>query len=178
MKRVFASAALAAVCAVGVAAQTPASSPMAQSEKDAKAVTLTGCVRAGDTPESFVLANVKADKGAPAASTTSTTVGTSGTTGAPATTTTTTTTLPADIDNATVKLASAPPDVNLSAHVGHTVAITGSLAPAAAQTTSTTATTGTTGSTVSTTAAPASADKAQHTLNVSSLTMVSATCGM
>lgn len=75
MKRVFSATCFALVCAVGLSAQTapkpqdtkPATdTSQAAMDKDQKAkpsapaektVTLTGCLRAGDTPNSYVLAN-------------------------------------------------------------------------------------------------------------------------
>ena len=184
MKQVLAPACLAAVFAVGLSAQVPSSqapsstTTQTQTEKQPGSVTLTGCVRAGEQPDSFVLANVSLDKEKPAATTSSTTVGTTGT-GAPAAsaTATTTTTAPADLENSTVKLSGSPSGVTLSDHVGHMVQITGTLSPEGASSTSATTTTGTTGTTTSATTTPAAAAAtAQRTLNVTSLTMVSATC--
>jgi hypothetical protein len=74
MKRVFSATCLALVCAVGLSAQTP---PQAQGAADGqkgkskesaasdRSVTLTGCLRAGETPNSYVLANVTTDATAP-----------------------------------------------------------------------------------------------------------------
>jgi outer membrane biosynthesis protein TonB len=72
MKRVFTAACLALMCAAGLAAQTQADDQKKPAdaakvdEKVEKAVTITGCLRAGDTPNAFVLANVKTDEPAPA----------------------------------------------------------------------------------------------------------------
>jgi len=149
MKRVFAATCLAAAFAVGLAAQQPPQTPSQTSDKD-KTVTLTGCVRAGEQPGSFVLANIKADEKAPPGAT-----GTSGTTPAPDT---------KDFENATVRLANAPASVNLSEHVGHQVQVTGTVAPAAA--------TGTSG------AEPSKSSKPEKSLNVRTVTMVSSSCPM
>ena len=62
MKRVFAGTFMAAAFAVGLAAQatTPQSQPPMQEAKDAgKNVTVTGCLKAGDTADSFTLSDLK-----------------------------------------------------------------------------------------------------------------------
>src|SRR5262245_39434838 len=72
MKRVLTGTCLAAAFAVGLAAQTPqnppqnppAGQPPMQEAKDAaKNVTVTGCLKAGDTADSFILSDLKWDKG-------------------------------------------------------------------------------------------------------------------
>ena len=97
MKHVFAGTCLAAAFAVSLAAQTPAQTP-AQSDRDDKTVTLTGCVRTGAEPGSFVLANVKhADK---STGTESSATGTSGTAG-----------MAKGLENSTIELEDAPEDL-------------------------------------------------------------------
>jgi hypothetical protein len=112
-----------------------------------KTVTATGCLRAGEQPNSFVLSNVKwADK-APGA-----TAGTSGTAASPAPT-------------SSLKLVGAPAGVQLTEHIGQTVEVTGTLSdkdksPSA---------TGTAGE-------PARKDKDEPSLNVRTVKMVSSSC--
>jgi hypothetical protein len=151
MKRVFATTCLAAAFAVGLSAQQPPQTPSQTADKD-KTVTLTGCVRAGDQPGSFVLANAKPDdKAAPGAT------GTSGTTSAPDT---------KGIENATLRLIGAPASVNLSEHVGHTVQITGTVAPSDKAPSS------------AATSGAEKSDKPEKSLNVRTVTMVSSSCSM
>ena len=152
MKRVFAATCLAAAFAVGLAAQQPPQTPSQTADKD-KTVTLTGCVRAGEQPGSFVLADVKSDDKAGSAT------GATGTSG----------TMPSanrELENATLRLIGAPASVNLSEHVGHTVQVTGTLAadksPSAAPTGGTEPT--------------AKSDKPEKSLNVRTVTMVSSSC--
>jgi hypothetical protein len=112
MKKVFAGTFAAALLAVGVSAQTPQAPPqnppMPEAKDAAKALTVTGCLKAGDTPESFTLSDLKwkEDKA----------VGTSGavTPGAPPVTATSLKLIP----SASTKL---------SDHVGHTVEVTGTI---------------------------------------------------
>ena len=150
MKRVFAATCLAASFAVGLAAQQPPQTPPSQAADKDKTLTLTGCVRAGDQPGSFVLANAKADDKAPGAT------GTAGTTAAPDA---------KAIENATLRLVGAPASVNLSEHVGHPVQVTGTVAPSDKAM-------GTSG------AEPSKSDKPEKSLNVRTVTMVSSSCTM
>jgi hypothetical protein len=149
MKRLFAGTCLAALCAVGLSAQTPAQQPaQSQPMKDDKAVTVTGCLKAGATPGTFELADAKWDKGASSAT------GTSGAAGAAA----------AGASAAakpSIKLTGTPSGAKLDDHVGHTVQITGKMAPASG-------TAGTSGTPGSAAAGPA--------LNVETVKMVSSTC--
>jgi hypothetical protein len=111
MKRVFAGTCLAAVFAVGLSAQDPSQQrPPSQApaaDKDSKAVTFTGCVRAGDSPNTFILANIKADDKEKSGAT-----GTSGSM--------------AKAPDQVRLIASG--DTKLSEHVGHQVSVTGTLA--------------------------------------------------
>jgi hypothetical protein len=98
---------MAAAFAVGLSAQTPQSQPPMQESKDAaKNVTVTGCLKAGETADSFTLSDLKwgGDKA----------VGTSGT-AAPA------------ISATSLKLVGSPAGAKLSDHVGHTIEVTGSI---------------------------------------------------
>jgi len=114
MKRVFAGTFVAAAFAVSLSAQQPpaqqppAQSAPAQESKDAaKTVTVTGCLKAGDTADSFTLSDLKwsQDKA----------VGTSGAV---------TATPPITATN--LKLTGNP-STKLSDHVGHTVEVTGTI---------------------------------------------------
>jgi len=111
MKRVIAGTFMATVFAVGLSAQAPApqsqpQSQPAESKDAAKNVTVTGCLKAGDTPESFMLSDLKwgSDKA----------VGTAGS-AAPA------------ISATSVKLVGSPSSGKLADHVGHTIEVTGSI---------------------------------------------------
>ena len=66
MKRLFTGTCLAAFCAATLSAQTPSQPPASAPPQDTmKTVTATGCLRAGEQPNTFVLSNVKwADKAA------------------------------------------------------------------------------------------------------------------
>ena len=128
MKRVLTGSFLAAAFAVGLSAQTtppqttppPTTPPTSQSQppmqesrdRDAKSVTVTGCLKAGDSADSFMLSDLKwgnKDKGTGA-------VGTSGT-AAP----------PAAIASATSLKIVPSGSTKLSEHVGPQVEVTGSV---------------------------------------------------
>jgi hypothetical protein len=174
MKRAISITCFAAAFAVGLSAQAPSTSATAQS--DSKTVTLTGCLRAGDAPGSFVLSNTKtADKAAAGATSATSTTGTTGTAGGA--TTTTTTTVSKDLENATVKLTGSPTGVTLGDHVGHTVQVTGTLAPQTASA-SATAAAPSPASPAEPGAASATASKSQPALSVTSFSMVAGTCSM
>jgi hypothetical protein len=109
MKKVITGTFAAALFAVGVSAQTPAASQPTQDTKDAaKTATVTGCLKAGDTPDSFMLSDLKwkDDKA----------VGTAGS-ATPAT---------PPVSATSLKLVGS----KLSDHVGHTVEVTGTIAKA------------------------------------------------
>jgi hypothetical protein len=119
MKRVITASCLAAAFAVGLSAQTPPQNPpsqppsqppMQQEAKDAaKTVTVTGCLKAGDSADSFILSDLKwgsKDKA----------VGTSGS-AAP----------PAAIASASQLKIIPSASTKLSEHVGHTVEVTGTV---------------------------------------------------
>ena len=126
MKRVLTGSFLAAAFAVGLSAQTtppqttpPTGSsqpPMQESRDraDSKNVTVTGCLKAGDSADSFTLSDLKfgAAKGSGA-------VGTSGATGAGAP--------PAALASATTLTIKPSSSTKLTEHVGHQVEITGSV---------------------------------------------------
>jgi hypothetical protein len=106
MKKVITATFAAALFAVGVSAQTPAAGqpPMQDAKDAAKAATVTGCLKAGDTPDSFTLSDLKwkEDKA----------VGTAGTPATP------------PVSATSLKLTGS----KLSDHVGHTVEVTGTIA--------------------------------------------------
>jgi hypothetical protein len=114
---------------------------------DAKSVTLNGCVARGTATDSYTLTEKK-DATAPAA-----------TDAAPV---------------VPVKLAGT--DVDMSKHVGHSVSVTGSYAPAAVATATPTGTAGTEKPAPAPTVAPEGDTKAARTFTVKSLKMVASTC--
>ena len=151
MKRAIAGTFVAAACAVSLAAQTPATPPQSQPMKEsdtAKTVTVTGCLKAGSAPESFMLSNLKwkDDKA----------VGTSGavTPAAP------------PVGAAELKLVGNP-STKLSDHIGHTIEVTGTIADKADKPT---------GSATDPAARPSPSASAQASLNVSNVRMIAATC--
>jgi hypothetical protein len=126
MKRVLTGSCLAAAFAVGLAAQTPspstppqttpqtppsAASPSSQDRDSAKAVTVTGCLKAGDSSDSFILSDLKwgGSKGSSTGA-----VGTSGS-------------APAAIGSATTLKIVPSGGAKLSEHVGHQVEISGTV---------------------------------------------------
>ncbi|HXW06658.1 MAG TPA: hypothetical protein VD833_15590 [Vicinamibacterales bacterium] len=179
MKRLFAGTCLAAVCAVGLAAQSPGQSPaQSPAAKDDKEATITGCLRAGDQPNSFVLENVKWDKGGSGAAT--------GTTGSAAGS------APGSSASAAagqkVRLIGSPAGTKLEDHIGHTVQVTGKLGQMGSATGTSGAGTGTgtagtgtgtgagSGTGTATGSAARSSMAAQQSLNVDTVKMVSTTC--
>ena len=117
MKRVLAGPFMAAAFAVGLAAQTPqnppstppSQPPMQERESASKNVTVTGCLKAGESADSFMLSDLKFGKAGDKA------VGTSGA-------------APAAIASATsLKLPGSPSGTKLSEHVGHTIEVTGTV---------------------------------------------------
>jgi hypothetical protein len=80
--------------------------------KDAKTVTVTGCLKAGEGSDSYTLSDLKWG----GSSAGSTAVGTSGTA-----------TAPAAIASATTLTVKAKGDAKLSEHVGHQVEVTGNV---------------------------------------------------
>lgn len=176
MKRAFFSTCLAAAFAVGLSAQapapsptpsqtpqTPSTAPMSQADRGSGSVTVTGCLRAGDAPNSFVLENIKADKAGTMASTAKP--------GEPSATGTSGTMANKALEGVEkVDLTGSPSGVTLSSHVGHTVKLTGMLSPKTEASPSASARPAEPGQ-----SSAASASKTPS-LNVSALSMVSATC--
>jgi hypothetical protein len=160
MKRVLTGTCLAAAFAVGLSAQTappqqtpPTGAAATQESRDsAKNVTVTGCLKAGDSADSFLLSDLKwgskdKDKGSA--------VGTSGTAAAP----------PSMASATTLKLIPGA-GTKLTDHVGHQIEVTGSIAEKASSPSAAPA---------DPSARPASAEAA---LNVRNVKMIAATCSM
>jgi hypothetical protein len=171
MKRVITGTCLAAAFAVGLAAQTPSQTPQttpstpqtppsasypsasSQDRDSAKTVTVTGCLKAGESADSFVLSDLKwgGSKGGA--------IGTSGSTA------------PAEIGSATT-LKIVPGSTKLSEHVGHQVEITGTADKSSSSSSATSP---------SDPAAPrpsATASASAPSFQAKSVKMVSATCSM
>lgn len=148
MKKVLAGSFAAALLAVGVSAQTPQTPPAQEAKDAAKTLTVTGCLKAGDTPESFMLSDLKwkDDKA----------VGTSGavTPGTP------------PVSATSLKLIPSA-STKLGDHVGHTVEVTGTIGDKADKAM---------GSAAPTDPAARPSASAQTALNVRNVRMVAATC--
>jgi hypothetical protein len=166
MKRVFTATCLAATFAVGLAAQSTGTagsagtmtSPDSQAQRGGPR-TVTGCLRAGDTAGSYTLTDVTmqgASRRGGDPTSTSTGAGTTGSTAAGSTGSTAAGTTGAGTAGATGTdpqsgrtaaptsiVLNAASDVDLKAHVGHKVEVTGTLAGGRNSATGT----GTTGST-------------------------------
>lgn len=135
MKRFFTATCLAAACAVGLAAQSGTSGTSSTSMQNPQGGrgggprTVTGCLRAGDTAGSFMLTDITmAGMGGGAAGTT--TSGSSSTAGSSA--------ADSSASGATGQgmrgqmptsiMLNASSDVDLKAHVGHKIEVTGTMA--------------------------------------------------
>lgn len=160
MKRMLAGSFLAATFAVGLSAQatppqtTPPAQPPMQEARDSasKNITVTGCLKAGDSADSFMLSDLKWSKDTKGSGA----VGTTGT-AAP----------PAAIASATSLKVIPSGSTKLSEHVGHTVEVTGTIADKADRPSAAPA---------DPAAARPSASSAVPSLEVRSVKMVSATC--
>ena len=110
MQRLLTAAIVAAICTTGLAAQSTQTAQTKDEAQKVPVLTVSGCLRNGEEPNTFVLTSVKwldktsAEKSA---------VGTSGS--------------DADNSGATLRLVGTPSGVRMSEHVGHTVEITGTL---------------------------------------------------
>jgi hypothetical protein len=118
MKRVITATFLATAFAVGLSAQAPAPaqpSPQAQppiSKDAAKSVTVTGCLKAGDSADTFILSNLKwSDKDKATG-----VVGTAGSA-----------TVPAAVASATTLKIIPSASTKLTGHIGHTIEVTGTV---------------------------------------------------
>lgn len=112
MKPLFSGACLAALCAATLSAQSTTAQTAAADQK-AETLTVTGCVRAGAEPNTFVLSDLEWPDTPTPTGTSGTRTGTSG---AP----------PAAASALTLRLLDSP-GLRLSEHVGHKVEITGTL---------------------------------------------------
>jgi hypothetical protein len=200
MKRTILATCLAGACAVALSAQTPTqqtpptstagTTGATSTDTDASQrsrggpVTVTGCLKAGDTAGTFTLTNVKG-MGRPGGATTGESTGAAGTTAGAAGTTAGGATggqhAMGDV------MLNASSTVDLKPHVGHQIEVTGTPArggSAGATTTGaagdTTAAAGTaTGGTAAggaTTATSGQTGRGPRSLNVTSIKMVSDTC--
>jgi hypothetical protein len=174
MKRVITGTFLAATFAVGLSAQstpsttpsTPSTSPSSPSSQTssassdaAKAVTVTGCLKAGDTADSFILSDLKfGDKKG------SESVGTSGSAAAPA----------AIASATTLKLK--PGASKLTDHVGHTVEVSGTVADKASSGASSPSSTSPSGAASPGSASSSASASSAPALDVKSVKMVSSSC--
>jgi hypothetical protein len=186
MMRVFTATCFAAALAVGLSAQqqtagTTGSTDLQQGRGGPR--TVTGCLRAGDTAGTYMLTDVQMagrsgdTTGSTAGSTTgtSTTGSTQGATGRQG----------RGMMPTTLNLSAAS-DVDLKAHVGHKIEVTGTMAgggrrggDAAGSTTTGGTTTGGTATTSGTTSATGGQGGGQgrtRTMNVTSVRMVSESC--
>lgn len=120
MKRVITATFLATAFAVGLSAQAPApaqspDSPQAKppiSKDAAKPVTVTGCLKAGDSADTFILSSLKwSDKDKATGM-----VGTAGSA-----------TVPAAIASATTLKIIPNASTKLTGHIGHTIEVTGTV---------------------------------------------------
>ena len=163
MKRAITATLFATAFAAGLSAQAPAPAqppysppsqpPMQASKdaKDAKSVTVTGCLKAGEAADTFILSDLKwSDKDKA--------VGTAGSA------------VPAEVASATTLKVIPSASTKLTPHVGHTIEVTGTVsdkdkkidsAPAAAP---------------ADPASPRPSASSGPSFEVKSLKMVSATC--
>ena len=112
MNKAIAGTFVAAACAVGLSAQTlPQTQPMQDAKDNAKNVTVTGCLKAGDGANTYLLSDLKWSDKVPAA------VGTSGVVAPMAQAVTAT----------VLNLVGSPSGTKLSDHVGHQVEVTGTM---------------------------------------------------
>jgi hypothetical protein len=112
MKPLFSGACLAAICAATLSAQGT-TAQTGTTDRKAETLTVTGCLRAGSEPNSFVLSDLEWPDTPTPTGTSGTRTGTSG---AP----------PAAASAVTLRLVDGP-GLRLSEHVGHKVEITGTL---------------------------------------------------
>jgi hypothetical protein len=164
MKQVFTGTCLAAAFAVGLSAQTP-QTPM-QDTKDAakdaaKTVTVSGCLKAGDSSDSFILSDLKF--GSPSSA-----VGTSGTAGA-----TGAGAPPAALASATTLTIKPKGDTKLSEHVGHQVEVSGNVSDKSAS-----AAPAAPADPAAPAARPSAGASSGPTLEARTVKMIAATCSM
>jgi hypothetical protein len=111
MRRLFTAALFAAACAPVLTAQSTQTPSSQEAAQKPPVLTVSGCLRNGEEPSTFVLTSVKwLDK---TSAEKPSSVGTSGT--------------DTGHSGATLRLVGSPSGVRMSEHVGHTVEITGTL---------------------------------------------------
>jgi hypothetical protein len=188
MKRVFLAACLASACAVGLSAEQTPSTTTAQSERQGRMggpMTLTGCVKAGDTSGTYMLTNIQRNDAGMGSG--ATTTGGATTTAGGATTTGGGSGMGQGMGRGMgqVMLNASGSDVDLSAHVGHKVEVTGTMsggrgrmAGGAATTTGEAAgSTTTSGAAGATTTAGQGGGRGMRSMAVTSVKMISSDCG-
>jgi hypothetical protein len=157
MRRLLTAALFAAACAPVLTAQSTQSPPSREAAQKPPVLTVSGCLRNGEEPSTFVLTSVKwLDK---TSAEKPSSVGTSGT----------------DTGNsgATLRLVGSPSGVRMSEHVDHTVEITGTLIDEAAPRPKAEA------APAEPTAQPPSqqpAPKSEYTMNVRTIKMIAESC--
>ena len=167
MKQVITATLFATAFAVGLSAQAPAPAPaqppyspqaqppMQASKDEAKSVTVTGCLKAGDAADTFILSNLKwSDKDKA--------TGAVGTTGSA--------TVPAAVASATTLRVIPGASTKLTGHIGHTIEVTGPVSEKG-QTDR-----GATAAPAADPASPRPAASSGPSLEVRTLKMVSTTC--
>ena len=183
MTRVFMATCFAAACAVGLSAQQTGTSTTAQSGRQGRMggpMTLTGCIKAGDTSGTYMLTNIqRGDMGMGSGSTTTAGSGSGQGMGRG---------MGRGMMNQLMLNASG--DVDLSAHIGHKVEVTGTMSGGrgrmggGAATTTGSGSTTTAGSTSEAGAAGATTSGGQggmgrgmRSMTVTSIKMISTDCG-
>lgn len=189
MMRVFMATCIAAACAVGLSAQQTGTSTTAQSGRQGRMggpMTLTGCVKAGDTTGTYMLTNIqRSDMGMGSGSTT--------TTSGAATTTAGSSGMGQGMGRGMGRgmmneiMLNAGGDVDLSAHVGHKVEVTGTMSGGRGRMGGGAATTGGSGATTTsgsstaggaaTTTAGQGGGRGMRSMTVTSVKMISTDCG-
>lgn len=188
MTRILSAAAIALAFTVGAGAQSQ-SYPDTTKKSDkagkmsSKTVTLTGCLREGESPDTFALDNVKMSGETHHGTTGASTPSSSGTAGSTASSSASGASSSMS-DLGKVKLL-ATADINLKEHVGHEVQVSGTLSgmdkmkDKSSTTSSDTTGSGSSASSSSATGTSGTAknqDKDAHTLKVRSLRHISETC--
>jgi hypothetical protein len=183
MKRLLTTTCFAMACAVGLVAQqqttgtsgTTATTTDQQGQRGGPR-TVTGCLRAGDTAGTYMLTDIQmANRGGDAATTGTTTTGTTSTGG------TTTGTMAGGQRGQmpTSLMLNSESTVDLKAHVGHKIEVTGTMAGGGRRggdtTSGTTGGTSTTGGSEQTTTG-GQASGATRSMNVTSVRMIADSC--
>jgi hypothetical protein len=190
MQRAIVAACLSAAFAVALTAQAPAQQPPASgagtsgstagaqesqsSQRGMRPMTMTGCLKAGDTAGTYELTNVEM---------TGRRGGATSTTGETGGSATSTTGEQGRMGGMRTVMLNAGSDVNLAPHVGHKIEVTGTMGGGRRGSGASSSTT--TGSSTATTGAAAEgqgagsgmgAGRGTRTVNVTSVKMISETC--